>query len=173
MAQSIPRQSSSALTAKRTGAKNAHNSLNLTNKIGKYTRTLSYKISVRVKGTTLPILVQVLAKFAQEKLLHKPRPFGLSVSRNLNWLLCSMSAHHWLLLVRKDTEQLLNYLSVGELMWMILIRYVSSVVEFIYCIHFPLLIWYLSCGCGDCCHSDISSIHVLPMLVKYRCLSSW
>ena len=107
---SIPRQSFSALTAKSTGAKNAHNSSNLTNKIRKYTKTLSYEISARVKGTTLPILVRVLTsidywkawfltlcsslhmrmstrnkqqKFAQEKLLHKPRPFGLLVSRNL------------------------------------------------------------------------------------------
>ena len=73
-------------------------------------KTLSYEISARVKGTTLPILVPVLTsidyrkawfltlcsslhtrtstrnkqqKLAQEKLLHKPRPFGLSVSRNL------------------------------------------------------------------------------------------
>ena len=110
MARSIPRQSSSALTAKSTGAENAHNSSNLTNKIRKYTKTLSYEISVRVKGTTLPILVRVLKsidywkawfltlcsslhtrtsmrnkqqKFAQEKLSCKPRPFGLSVSRNL------------------------------------------------------------------------------------------
>ena len=70
-------------------------------------RRLSYEISVRVKGTTLPILVRVLTsidywkawfltlcsslhtrnkqqKFAQEKLLCKPCSFGLSVSRNLN-----------------------------------------------------------------------------------------
>ena len=45
----------SALTAKSTGAKNAHNSLNLTAKIGKYTRL--YHIFAHVKGTTLPILV--------------------------------------------------------------------------------------------------------------------
>ena len=40
---------------------NAHNSSNLTNKIGKYTKTLSYEIYARVKGTTLPIHVLVLA----------------------------------------------------------------------------------------------------------------
>ena len=51
---------STALIAKSTGAKNAHNSSNLTNKIGKYMKTLSYEISVRMKGTTLPILVRVL-----------------------------------------------------------------------------------------------------------------
>ena len=28
--------------------------------MGKYTKTLSFEISARVKGTTLPILVQVL-----------------------------------------------------------------------------------------------------------------
>ena len=67
---------------------------------------LSYEISARMKGTTLPILVQVLTsidywkawfltlcsslhmrnkqqKLVQEKLLHKPGPFELSVSCNL------------------------------------------------------------------------------------------
>ena len=74
------------------------------------TLSLSYKISACMKGTTLPILVRVLTsidywkawfltlcsslhtrtstrnkqqKFAQEKLLRKPHPFGLSVSHNL------------------------------------------------------------------------------------------
>ena len=54
-------QSSRALTAKSTGAKSAHNSSNLINKIGKDTKTPLYEISARVKGTTLLILVRVLA----------------------------------------------------------------------------------------------------------------
>ena len=42
-----------------------------------------------LKGMVLNVVLKYAhekqaAKFAQEKLSHKPRPFGLSVSRNLN-----------------------------------------------------------------------------------------
>ena len=97
-------QSFNALTANSTGAKNAHNSSNLTNKIGKYTKTIVQDFCARqrynsadscsgtdiyqlLKGMVLNVVLKSThekqaAKFAQEKLLRKPRPFGLSASRN-------------------------------------------------------------------------------------------
>ena len=82
----------------------------------------------------------------------------LIIKCSVNWSLYRIRTHHWLLLVLEATQQLLIYLPAEKLMWMILIGYVSSVIEFIfYWIHFPLMIW---CLYGDSCHGDIGNIHV-------------
>ena len=105
-AQSIPWQSSSALTAKSTGAKNAQNSSNLTNKVGKYMKTIIRDLCVResynsadscsgtciywlLKGMVLNVVLKSTHESTSNKilLLRKPRPFGLSISRNLNLVL--------------------------------------------------------------------------------------
>ena len=76
----IPRQSSSALTAKSTGDKNAHNSSNQTNKIQKYMKTIVRDLFVRERynsadpcsGTyiyRLPkgMLLNIVLKYTHEK----------------------------------------------------------------------------------------------------------
>ena len=101
LARSIPQQSSSALTAKSTDAENAHSSSNLTNKIGKYMKTIVRDLCARerynsadscsgtdiyrlLKGMVLNVVLKYThekqaAKFAQEVVVQTTPPWVVGI----------------------------------------------------------------------------------------------
>ena len=85
---SILQQPSSALTAKNTGAKNAHNSSNLTAKIGKCMKTIIPDLCTCERynsgNSCSSTYIYQLLKGMVLNVVLKPCLFGLSVSCNLN-----------------------------------------------------------------------------------------